>query len=137
MVPPTQLPLVSRASSRSSPATANSFSGAFASPAWKSATLISVPLRFFIRRPSFRLPKKTTAKLPDAVARRSWVLRGVNYAGVAEEARTRGFVPPAFAGFALVAAALLVRSEEHTSELQSQSKLVCRLLLEKKKAHHC
>src|SRR5688572_31641494 len=28
---------------------------------------------------------------------------------------------------------LLVRSEEHTSELQSQSNLVCRLLLEKKK----
>src|SRR2546430_3579165 len=27
------------------------------------------------------------------------------------------------------------RSEEHTSELQSQSKLVCRLLLEKKKKH--
>src|SRR2546427_7128404 len=28
----------------------------------------------------------------------------------------------------------LTRSEEHTSELQSQSKLVCRLLLEKKTA---
>src|SRR2546430_9443012 len=28
------------------------------------------------------------------------------------------------------------RSEEHTSELQSQSNLVCRLLLEKKKRHH-
>src|SRR2546427_4866487 len=28
---------------------------------------------------------------------------------------------------------LLIRSEEHTSELQSQSNLVCRLLLEKKK----
>src|SRR2546430_12162748 len=28
---------------------------------------------------------------------------------------------------------LRVRSEEHTSELQSQSNLVCRLLLEKKK----
>src|SRR2546430_12599153 len=27
------------------------------------------------------------------------------------------------------------RSEEHTSELQSQSNLVCRLLLEKKKMH--
>src|SRR2546430_12560685 len=27
------------------------------------------------------------------------------------------------------------RSEEHTSELQSQSNLVCRLLLEKKKRH--
>src|SRR2546427_5686540 len=29
--------------------------------------------------------------------------------------------------------AFAVRSEEHTSELQSQSNLVCRLLLEKKK----
>src|SRR2546430_4408522 len=28
---------------------------------------------------------------------------------------------------------VMVRSEEHTSELQSQSNLVCRLLLEKKK----
>src|SRR5688572_31493421 len=30
-----------------------------------------------------------------------------------------------------------VRSEEHTSELQSQSNLVCRLLLEKKKINRC
>src|SRR2546427_11954813 len=30
----------------------------------------------------------------------------------------------------------LERSEEHTSELQSQSNLVCRLLLEKKKKHN-
>src|SRR2546430_9018939 len=31
-----------------------------------------------------------------------------------------------------------IRSEEHTSELQSQSNLVCRLLLEKKKINaHC
>src|SRR2546430_4662439 len=29
------------------------------------------------------------------------------------------------------------RSEEHTSELQSQSNLVCRLLLEKKKPEDC
>src|SRR2546430_10909326 len=29
-----------------------------------------------------------------------------------------------------------MRSEEHTSELQSQSNLVCRLLLEKKKDRH-
>src|SRR2546430_8864647 len=28
------------------------------------------------------------------------------------------------------------RSEEHTSELQSQSNIVCRLLLEKKKTRH-
>src|SRR2546430_5004811 len=32
-----------------------------------------------------------------------------------------------------VTGAARVRSEEHTSELQSQSNLVCRLLLEKKK----
>src|SRR2546430_8359927 len=31
---------------------------------------------------------------------------------------------------------LHARSEEHTSELQSQSNLVCRLLLEKKKNRH-
>src|SRR2546430_13438385 len=31
--------------------------------------------------------------------------------------------------------ARFLRSEEHTSELQSQSNLVCRLLLEKKKKH--
>src|SRR2546430_13812814 len=36
-------------------------------------------------------------------------------------------------GKELVARAIHARSEEHTSELQSQSNLVCRLLLEKKK----
>src|SRR2546430_4497025 len=34
-----------------------------------------------------------------------------------------------------VSAWIASRSEEHTSELQSQSNLVCRLLLEKKKQH--
>src|SRR5256885_7245140 len=32
--------------------------------------------------------------------------------------------------------AAAVRSEEHTSELQSPCNLVCRLLLEKKQTHH-
>src|SRR2546430_5893101 len=32
---------------------------------------------------------------------------------------------------------LFGRSEEHTSELQSQSNIVCRLLLEKKKSNNC
>src|SRR2546430_9955738 len=36
-------------------------------------------------------------------------------------------------GWALEVREVLKRSEEHTSELQSQSNLVCRLLLEKKK----
>src|SRR2546430_10185117 len=35
----------------------------------------------------------------------------------------------------LIGVITFARSEEHTSELQSQSNLVCRLLLEKKKTH--
>src|SRR5256886_12710804 len=53
----------------------------------------------------------------------------------------RRLVPWEHMGFARYDAAtnemeLVARSEEHTSELQSQSNLVCRLLLEKKK-HRC
>src|SRR5690606_41398608 len=60
----------------------------------------------------------------EAVAR---LLPGV--LGNAESHRDDSFAPGAMAG-------LLegpVRSEEHTSELQSRENLVCRLLLEKKK----
>src|SRR5688572_32373328 len=42
-------------------------------------------------------------------------------------------VSSASASSGFVVRATSVRSEEHTSELQSQSNLVCRLLLEKKK----
>src|SRR5688572_32754789 len=53
----------------------------------------------------------------------------------------RGFSPPLHTGTAWAACQKVAqglqpsatRSEEHTSELQSQSNLVCRLLLEKKK----
>src|SRR5688572_31335738 len=52
----------------------------------------------------------------------------------------RGLRPRADGGAGHPALRLLVagvhRSEEHTSELQSQSNLVCRLLLEKKKKQH-
>src|SRR2546430_11299355 len=41
--------------------------------------------------------------------------------------------PLTSAGVPLALVSGAVRSEEHTSELQSQSNLVCRLLLEKKK----
>src|SRR2546430_6181932 len=60
--------------------------------------------------------------------------------GVGHKVEGLGFI--AISGFALSASALEgqnlgarqeARSEEHTSELQSQSNLVCRLLLEKKK----
>src|SRR5438270_8650267 len=53
-------------------------------------------------------------------------------------ADAHNFIAQAFANGAIAAVALSERvagnrSEEHTSELQSQSNLVCRLLLEKKK----
>src|SRR5688572_33461934 len=47
-----------------------------------------------------------------------------------EQPERRGLEPAAVVGAEL---GLVGRSEEHTSELQSQSNLVCRLLLEKKK----
>src|SRR5206468_5699441 len=43
---------------------------------------------------------------------------------------------PAIQRFGLSFLWTSVRSEEHTSELQSRSDLVCRLLLEKKKKKH-
>src|SRR3712207_7475939 len=42
---------------------------------------------------------------------------------------------PALAGVHAADLAVVHRSEEHTSELQSRQYLVCRLLLEKKKEH--
>src|SRR2546430_5446591 len=67
---------------------------------------------------------------------------GMDFAGVVEAVGTEvmsfkpgdrvfGMCPSRSNG----AQAEYVRSEEHTSELQSQSNLVCRLLLEKKKKH--
>src|SRR2546427_7029196 len=51
---------------------------------------------------------------------------------VAERARTRA-AGSYTAQLLDAGVAKIARSEEHTSELQSQSNLVCRLLLEKKK----
>src|SRR5215475_8269845 len=44
--------------------------------------------------------------------------------------------PDPFPQNSLLAARVALRSEEHTSELQSRENLVCRLLLEKKKKIH-
>src|SRR2546430_9309534 len=54
--------------------------------------------------------------------------------GLAVLAAVRWRAKPVLALVGVVlAVSAVVRSEEHTSELQSQSNLVCRLLLEKKK----
>src|SRR2546427_7917237 len=57
---------------------------------------------------------------------------------VAVEALTQAIQDPAMSRypFQIGLPAFRERSEEHTSELQSQSNLVCRLLLEKKKKKH-
>src|SRR2546430_10270336 len=54
------------------------------------------------------------------------------HGGVTREERSQARVRLVWQGAQAVESAL-ERSEEHTSELQSQSNLVCRLLLEKKK----
>src|SRR5690606_42050421 len=52
--------------------------------------------------------------------------------GTASQAVESALADATAAGVVIVRA----RSEEHTSELQSRENLVCRLLLEKKKAEH-
>src|SRR5260221_10597868 len=52
-----------------------------------------------------------------------------------EQSQVEGAVGVVAAVAARVLGTQDARSEEHTSELQSHSDLVCRLLLEKKKAH--
>src|SRR5256886_5968013 len=82
---------------------------------------------------------------PAATRRMVRIARGIN-PGVHIIARTRyvveipellrlganDVIPEEFETSIEIFARVLARSEEHTSELQSQSNLVCRLLLEKK-----
>src|SRR5947208_3800217 len=56
----------------------------------------------------------------------------VGMAGVLDSARFRYFIATEL-GVSVEDVTAFVRSEEHTSELQSPDHLVCRLLLEKKK----
>src|SRR5688572_31839611 len=76
-----------------------------------------------------------------ALAAAGWALpplaRTLHVLGVGGALALVDFAPALFVGAAVTGAAAIaarsIRSEEHTSELQSQSNLVCRLLLEKKK----
>src|SRR2546430_10365618 len=63
---------------------------------------------------------------------------GINVDGSENIVRANLALDNALGGITVGAAGVgnLLRSEEHTSELQSQSNLVCRLLLEKKKKNY-
>src|SRR2546430_9871243 len=77
-------------------------------------------LFFFFFFLMIRRPPRSTL-FPYTTLFRSW--RSIRSGSVSSPCRNRKELSGAMAG----------RSEEHTSELQSQSNLVCRLLLEKKK----
>src|SRR2546430_10077700 len=77
-----------------------------------------------------------TLSLHDALpicAPRLWLLAGYHGNGGIDIAGPLGKAPTFVRWLVDCRAACDGRSEEHTSELQSQSNLVCRLLLEKKK----
>src|SRR3712207_7892489 len=73
-----------------------------------------------------------SARAPAGRGRRAGLGVGAGDAGRDPRRRGPGPQQPG-AGFAGRRRAVLGRSEEHTSELQSRQYLVCRLLLEKKK----
>src|SRR5690242_21342961 len=79
-------------------------------------------------------PTRRSSDLVEAFLRDR--LPALHAAGARVVANFWGDSPEEFAGCAarLDGAPGVVRSEEHTSELQSHVNLVCRLLLEKKKA---
>src|SRR5438093_3064918 len=82
----------------------------------------------------FRRPPRSTL-FPYTTLFRSRVFRQRGCGGVGSvRARARAGVDVAEFGLSEPHAVRVFRSEEHTSELQSLTNLVCRLLLEKKKA---
>src|SRR5689334_23607885 len=89
--------------------------------------VVFLPSFFFlmIRRPprSTLFPYTTLFRSPGLVARQRELEKTLNHDVIGF---TTAVVKPMTSWFR-------VRSEEHTSELQSQFHLVCRLLLEKKK----
>src|SRR3989475_2374109 len=60
----------------------------------------------------------------------------ISYSGTYQSHRYSTLQQITTANVSRLKVAWMYRSEEHTSELQSQSNLVCRLLLEKKKKYN-
>src|SRR3712207_8054023 len=85
--------------------------------------------RSLVPEPGVLGPPEDLLGLPDVLAAEAEAERGEPHRLVGAVAGEDEEVGPGDL------AAVLPRSEEHTSELQSRQYLVCRLLLEKKKRH--
>src|SRR2546430_3955967 len=83
-----------------------------------------------------RRPPRSTLFPYTTLFRSAVVLLGAVVARDDEDRALGGEAPPAQGPEARLDGLRERRSEEHTSELQSQSNLVCRLLLEKKKKEY-
>src|SRR5690242_21156331 len=90
------------------------------------------------------LPARSTACRPPTICAPTWCAavpqRQRNSPNASAKSALRLAPPCASTGFCsselTSSTAILPRSEEHTSELQSHVNLVCRLLLEKKKKNN-
>src|SRR2546430_10680157 len=83
-----------------------------------------------------RRPPRSTLFPYTTLFRSVVAARHIDVVAGADAAAGRGRRRHRDGGRAALAPARRGRSEEHTSELQSQSNLVCRLLLGKKKKEH-
>src|SRR5260221_7777562 len=88
-----------------------------------------------IRRPprSTLFPYTTLFRSTSVVDPEEGAVRLVMFGAIAALLLVSLCVPDAFGTQSETSSSAAIRSEEHTSELQSHSDLVCRLLLEKKK----
>src|SRR3712207_7331832 len=84
----------------------------------------------------FRSPTRTAGIAALAPRSRALTVTGIVGFAAALAAASQVAVPIPGTPVPLTLQPMLVRSEEHTSELQSRQYLVCRLLLEKKKYHY-
>src|SRR5262249_58466071 len=110
----------------------------FVSATFYTSSLFSSPSFLIIRRPpiSTLFPYTTLFRSPDLYCRRH-NFHVDDDRGGRRAAHRSEFCPPAggIGSTPQNRATTTARSEEHTSELQSLTNLVCRLLLEKKKKH--
>src|SRR2546425_8923355 len=97
-----------------------------------STTSAPLPALFFFFFNDTATPEIYTLSLHDALPI-CWMVR--HSSASAWMPISRSSLTECCVGLVLISPAEAMRSEEHTSELQSLAYLVCRLLLEKKKDH--